>query len=211
MLWFRWSRNCAGTRWVHRAYAVLSVVFPQHAVWRHSTTHHRLAQAKRKTAPAAPSAEPASDSSNAGSILELCKSVGLEYCGKVRGIQTKCPAGDDHDGSSHTLSVLPQHHEHPMQVTLGASVKHTSMTRCKLAAHWSSHCWLGFWPATCPHSLNFCSTCASTLSPRSHAQKLESGGFTITSLMSADDAALRKAGIVVQGQRDKILEVLAAL
>lgn len=42
-------------------------------------------------------------------------------------------------------------------------------------------------------------------------QKLEAAGFTLLSLKTADDAALRKAGIVVKAQRDKLLEAAKAL
>ena len=42
-------------------------------------------------------------------------------------------------------------------------------------------------------------------------QKLESAGFTLDTLKMVDDAGLRKAGIVVKGQRDKILEAVKNL
>ena len=39
-------------------------------------------------------------------------------------------------------------------------------------------------------------------------QKLEAAGFTLESIKNVDDAGLRKAGIVIKGQRDKILEAV---
>jgi hypothetical protein len=37
-------------------------------------------------------------------------------------------------------------------------------------------------------------------------QKLVDAGFTMESIMAADDKALRTAGIAVKAQRDKIME-----
>ena len=37
-------------------------------------------------------------------------------------------------------------------------------------------------------------------------QKLAAAGFSLDQLLEMDDLMLRKAGIVVQGQRDKILQ-----
>ena len=41
-------------------------------------------------------------------------------------------------------------------------------------------------------------------------QKLAEKGITLAALKEMDDTALRKAGIVVKGQRDKILEAVKA-
>lgn len=42
-------------------------------------------------------------------------------------------------------------------------------------------------------------------------QKLSEAGVTLDGLKAMDDAALRKAGVVVKGQRDKLLAAAAAL
>lgn len=41
-------------------------------------------------------------------------------------------------------------------------------------------------------------------------QKLAGAGYTLKDVGAMDDSALRKAGIVVKGQRDKIIAAFAA-
>ncbi len=49
-------------------------------------------------------------------------------------------------------------------------------------------------------------TCLGTGRAYPTPQKLAAAGMTVEQLKAADDAALRKAGIVVKGQRDKVME-----
>ncbi|KAG1676633.1 hypothetical protein FOA52_008762 [Chlamydomonas sp. UWO 241] len=54
-------------------------------------------------------------------------------------------------------------------------------------------------------------TFATNLGMEYCGRKLQSAGFTVELLRGADDAALRAAGIVVKGQRDKLLQAAAQL
>jgi len=44
-----------------------------------------------------------------------------------------------------------------------------------------------------------------------YLQKLAAAGYSLSDVLEMDDQMLRKAGVVVQGQRDKILREAAKL